>query len=99
MEEKELKKLALIMSINCVRNTIIEDFHGDNKISDYEMMNFNKEVSNKMYTFLHYLFHENSEESNQFISMASMFYPINWDEPKLDDSFIEAMKTIKKRNI
>ena len=27
-----LKRLALLMAVNCVRNTVIEDYHSDGKI-------------------------------------------------------------------
>ncbi len=43
-----LKDIALIMSVNCVRNTIIENYHAEGKRSDDEMKAFNKEVANKL---------------------------------------------------
>jgi len=40
------------MAANCVRNTIIEDYHSQGKLTDEEMKAFNKEVASKLYTFL-----------------------------------------------
>jgi hypothetical protein len=37
MNQSHLKRLALLMAVNCVRNTVIEDFHAAGKIDDTEM--------------------------------------------------------------
>ena len=29
MPQSDLKRLALLMAVNCVRNTVIEDYHSD----------------------------------------------------------------------
>ena len=44
----ETKDLALRMALYCVRNTVIENYHAAGKISDPEMMAFNKKVVNKI---------------------------------------------------
>ncbi len=48
-EEVRLQNLALVMSAVCVRNTIIEDYHGAGKITDPEMEAFNRQVADKVY--------------------------------------------------
>jgi hypothetical protein len=83
--EDGLKRLALIMAVTCVRNTIIEDYHTDGKLNDKEMKAFNKEVANKLYTFLTFMFGAPSPERNEFLRMAEIFVPHNWDEPDLDE--------------
>jgi hypothetical protein len=95
-KREEWKRLALIMAVNCVRNTVIEDYHAKGKITDGEMKKLNKEVSNKIYTFLHYLFHESEDDRQAFLQAMSMMYPTNWDEPKLDAEFTQAVKSWKK---
>jgi hypothetical protein len=62
MNQTDLKRLALLIAVNCVRNTVIEDYHSDGKLSDAEMKAFNQEVANKVYTFLHYLFQKSRDE-------------------------------------
>ena len=44
--------LALRMALHCVRNTVIENYHTQGKISDEEMKAFNIEVANNIFTYL-----------------------------------------------
>ncbi len=81
MPQSDLKRLALLMAVNCVRNTVIEDYHSEGKLSDAEMKTFNQEVANKIYTFLHYLFKDSSEDQEAFLSSMGMMYPSGWDKP------------------
>lgn len=90
MDDSRIQDIALIMAVNCVRNTVIEDYHAGGKLSDEDMKNFNKEVANKLYTFLKIgLFSENSVESQRFLNAMGMMYPQNWDKPALDKEFME----------
>jgi hypothetical protein len=84
------------MAVNCVRNTVIEDCHADGKLSDAEMKGLNQEVANKIYTFLHYLFSDSPHDQAAFLSAMGMMYPSNWDQPKLDASFVESVKLLRK---
>ena len=96
MKPADLKHLALLMAANCVRNTIIEDYHAQGKLSDAEMMAFNQEVANKIYTFLTFLFAKPVEDQDAFLGAMSWMYPRNWDQPKIDRGFAEIVKMIKK---
>jgi hypothetical protein len=99
MKKTDIKRLALIMTVNCVRNTVIEDYHSQGKLTQEEMMAFNKDVANKIYTFLEYLFTKSPEDQQAFLSAMSINYPTNWDQPKLDPKFTKAVKLVKeKRN-
>lgn len=118
----DFKKMALVMSVNCVRNTIIEDYHagvaplsksGDysdvkvvtpfgeipwnevSRISDREMMAFNKEVVNRIYTFLLYRFStEKSEYKEVFQELMNLAYPDGWDAPEIDKGFKNALNNV-----
>lgn len=115
-----LKDLALIIAVNCVRNTVIENYHcgtspssktGDysdvkvvspygeipwnqvSRLNDEEMKAFNKEVANKLYTFLQYMFnHEYEDDKDKFLRLAAIFKPDNWDDPEMDKMFVDSMK-------
>ncbi len=50
------------------------------------MMEFNKEVANKIYTFLVYWLLKPEEDQRIFMNMMSMMYPSNWDNPTLTES-------------
>lgn len=54
-KRKNVKNFALSIAGLCLRNTVIEEFHKD-RISPDEMMAFNKEVANKLYTVFSYMF-------------------------------------------
>jgi hypothetical protein len=97
MKKADVKRLALIMAVNCVRNTVIEDYHSQGKLTQEEMKTFNKEVANKLYTFLEYLFNKPPADQQAFLSAMSIMYPTNWDQPKLDTEFVQAVKFLKEK--
>jgi hypothetical protein len=90
--EDGIKRLALIMAVTCVRNTIIEDYHTVGKLDESEIKAFNKEVVNKLYTFLKFLLGAPSPERDRFLRNAERLYPHNWDEPQLDDHSMSGFK-------
>jgi hypothetical protein len=96
MPEPDLKRLALLMAVNCVRNTVIENYHSEGKLSDPEMKAFNQEVANKIYTFLHYLLDVPQDDREAFLVAVGIMYPTNWDDPKLDPDIVEAVNGFKK---
>lgn len=91
-----VKPLALMMSVICVRNTVIEDYHARGSLSQDDMKAFNQEVANKIYTFLVFLMDRPEVERDRFIDMAVMFFPSNWDEPHLDADLMEAFELSKR---
>jgi hypothetical protein len=96
LKPSSLKRLALLMSVNCVRNTVIENYHAAGKIDDSEMKAFNQEVANKIYTFLQFLLLEPDEDRDAFLSAMAMMYPKNWDQPNVDRDFMETVKIAKR---
>jgi hypothetical protein len=61
-----------------------------------EMKAFNQEVANKIYTFLHYMFVKPDEDRDAFLRAMGAMYPKNWDQPKVDRDFVEAVKILKR---
>jgi hypothetical protein len=96
MSQAHLKRLALLMAVNCVRNTVIEDYHADGKLDDSDMKAFNQEVANKIYTFLQFLILKPDEDREAFLSAMGAMYPLNWDQPKVDRDFLETVKIAKR---
>lgn len=93
-----IKDLALLMTVNCVRDTVIEDYHGRGSLSQKDMKRFNKEVSNKIYTFLHYLIAGSPEERDAILKTAGLFYPRDWDKPKFDTSIKKGVEYLLDNN-
>jgi hypothetical protein len=97
MNQAALKRLALLMTMNCVRNTVIEDYHAAGKLSESEMKAFNQEVANKIYTFLRFLLDKPIEEREAFLGAVGVMYPSHWDQPKMDESFVKAVKLLRRK--
>ena len=91
-----LKNLALLIAVHAVRNTVIEEYHANDKITDHEMMIFNKEVVNKIYTFLQIVLNPKYQKEKEALSKQTIvFYlPHGWDEPKLDESILRALRQL-----
>ena len=96
LKPSSLKRLALLMAVNCVRNTVIENYHAAGKLDDSEMKAFNQEVANKIYTFLQFLLVKPDEDRDAFLGAMGLMYPSNWDQPKVDRSFAEGVKIAKR---
>jgi hypothetical protein len=94
--DKSLKNLALLITVHAVRNTVIEDYHANDKITDPEMMAFNKEVVNRIYTFLQIIINPIYTKEKAVLSKETItFYlPHGWDEPKLNKSILAALKQL-----
>lgn len=75
----------MLMAVVCVRNTVIEDYHTAGKLTDPEMMAFNKEVTNRIYTVLQMLYNPRYEAGRkEYLANLLHFYPHEWDLPKID---------------
>lgn len=102
--DEHLEHIALIMALHCVRNTVIEKYHVAGKLTNKEMMAFNKEVVNKLYSFLQFLFNPYYEKDKKTLFEYKhghpLFYePNGWDKPKFDDDFLEILDMIKSEKV
>ena len=97
MSDAYLKRLALIMAVNYVRNTVIEDYHARGSLSQEDMRIFNKEVANKLYTFLRFLFRGTVGEREAMLQATGLLYPGGWDQPVIDPDIKGAIKLMLKR--
>lgn len=81
---KALKALAKGLTVICVRDTVIENYHAMGKLSNEEMCAFNKEVCNKLYEAMEILMGSNQDQ--QAISDLSNIIlerqPTGWNEPE-----------------
>jgi hypothetical protein len=90
---EQLRTLALLLAVNCVRNTVIEDYHAAGKLSDPEMAAFNREVADKLYTALTILRDPDyAGVRGDFVRLMSFMYPSDWDEPKLDQGIMRGLE-------
>jgi len=92
----DLEDAALGIAHLCVRNTIIEKFHSDGKLTDEEMKAFNKKVSNKLFTALTSLTSRNPEECEAAFALFANHRPENWDSPRMDQGIQKAVARFKR---
>jgi len=79
-----LEELAVIMTVNCVRNTCIENYHAAGKLTDSEMKELNKEVADRIYTFLELLLVRSKQERQDFLAQEGFLASSEvrtWDKP------------------
>lgn len=62
------------------------------RISDEEMKKLMKEIVNKVYTMLA------KQKHQKFLNLLAMSYPSDWDEPELDDEFMQAIQTTERKS-
>jgi hypothetical protein len=101
----ETKMLAKAMTINCVRNTVIEQYHLQGKLSDADMKAFNKVVVNRIYTFLDCIHNRSERERNLFLGKMieiSERFTGKWDDLEFDGdiwpgekAFLEEMRQVQ----
>ena len=89
MDENTVKKLALIITANCLRNTPVEKLNTSGAMSQEELKMLQKTMSDKMYTFLLYLLSKPAQEYSALMEELSRHYPADWPLPELDDSFTQ----------
>ena len=92
MNEQTVKKLSLIIAANCTRQSIIEESCSQGKISQDDFNSFNKQMSDKIYTFLTYLLNKPADEYSVMIEELSKNYPETWALPELDTAFTQVVQ-------
>ena len=83
----DLHDLAVGMANVCVRNTVIEKYHAEGKLSDPEMKAFNQEVASKLYSALHYLLEGTPQEQQAVVRLLAEWRLPSWDAPQINESF------------
>ncbi len=83
LADDPIRSIALIMSVTCVRNTIIEKFHADGKLDDADMEAFNRQVAERIYTFLSYLL-STHRDMGDLMEALRHYLPTDWDQPQRD---------------
>lgn len=89
MEDQNIKKLALILSANCIRQSVIEECQKKGQINDQQLGQFNKEMSDRLYTFLTYLLQKPAEEYTVMMEAMAKHYPESWEQPELSQLILQ----------
>jgi hypothetical protein len=89
-----MQDIAVGMANVCVRNTIIEKYHAEGKLSDAEMKVFNQEVASKLYSALHFLLEGTPAEKQAVLRLLAEWRLPQWDAPEINESFQHAIEAI-----
>lgn len=89
MEEQNIKKLALIISANCIRHSTIEECQKKGQINDTQLNQISKEMSDRIYTFLTYLLEKPAQEYSVMMEAMTKNFPDNWELPEISQDFIQ----------
>ncbi len=68
---------------------MIEDHISQGKLSQDDANAFNRQMTNKLYTFLTYLLNKPAQDYAMLMESLSKHYPQNWDMPELDPGFTQ----------
>ena len=97
--EVDTKIDAKLMTLYCFRNTIIERFHERGQLSQDDMKAFNKEVLNRLYTFLDCTRNRSKREKDLFLGRLTAElngYTAGWDEPEFDENLWSGEKKCRE---
>ena len=89
MNEETVKKLALIITANCTRDSILQDSLETGTFSQTQFNDFNKQMSDRIYTFLTFLLNKPAEEYSVMMSELAKHFPEDWSMPDLEQSFMQ----------
>ncbi len=85
MDDNTVKKLALIITANCLLDTPVENKTGaPGPLSETELKVLRKSMSDRLYTFLLYLLDKPASEYSALMEELSRNYPADWPMPELD---------------
>lgn len=97
MDAQVIQHMALLMSVNCVQKTVLDDYASDGRLTEEEMQTLITEVTNKLYTFLTYLLDKSEGEKQVFLEVMNSSYPHDWAQPVISEVFEEAVKIAKSQ--
>ena len=91
MDENTVKKLALIIAANCLRNTPVENTAAGSSFTEEDLKALRKSMSDRLYTFLLFLLNKPASEYSALMEELSRFYPADWPLPELDGDFTKVV--------
>ena len=92
LRDRSIKQLAILMTLTCVRNTVIEEYHARGSLSQKDMKAFNKEVADKIYTWLYVYYRGSVKDKINLLRLATFSGEPDWDIPELDEGYASALR-------
>lgn len=89
-----LQKLALSIAHQCVRDTDVEQWHAEGRITQEEMKVWMENVVDRLYTVVTHLGDEQFADGLELLSSETI---VMWNKPKVYEPLVEACLTAATR--
>ena len=84
-----LERLAILLVVNCFRNTVLEKYHIEwPEFTDEKMKPLMQQAVNKLHTALHAFFAGDAETKDAVWERLHWNYPTGWDPPVFDQKLL-----------
>ena len=92
-----MQRLAVLLVVNCFRNTVLENYHSDwPEFTDEKMKALMKEAVDKLHTALHAFFTADKATQDAVWEVLNVYYPRGWDKPEFDQGLLRAIELTKQ---
>ncbi|CAM3456483.1 hypothetical protein [Parendozoicomonas haliclonae] len=91
MDDNTVRKLALVITANCLRDTPVENVAANRPLNEAELQTLRKSMSDRLYTFLLYLLNKPASEYSALMDELSKHYPADWPMPELDQALTKGV--------
>lgn len=95
MDAQVIQHMALLMGVNCVRKTVLDDYLNDGKLDAADVERLVRESTDKLFTFLTYLLDRSEVDKQVFLEVMNSSYPHDWPHPQIAPVFEEAVAIAK----
>jgi len=97
--DPEIEKLAVLIVVNCFRNTVLENYHAEwPQFNDEKMKALMKEAVDRTYTALCGLLNPASTADFAAMQDSLAWYTPHWDRPQFDKNMLKSMERAKTLN-
>ena len=95
MNDDTIKKLALVITTNCTRESVLDECKSKDQINQSQLDLLNRQISDRLYTFLTYLLNKPAPEYSQMMETLFKHSPQNWPSPKIYPEFVSNQTPLK----
>ncbi len=95
--DPSMERLAVLLVVNCFRNTVLEDYHSEwPEFSQARMKALMQESVNKLHTALHAVFTGDEATRNAAWEVLNVYFPQQWDKPEFDQGLLRMIELTKQ---
>ena len=92
-----MERLAVLLVVNCFRNTVLENYHTDwPEFTQAKMKALMKEAVSKIHTALHAFFTGDEATQSAAWEVLNVYFPPQWDKPEFDQGLLRTIELTKQ---